>query len=80
MAHRGMKLKVTGQGKDAISLTSVLDRGQFSSINLCLPGLSQTKGCKTVVVVVVVVVVENNILLLNAPLCTFVQTSVSLSV
>ena len=31
MSHKGLKLKVTGQGQDAVGLTSILDRGQFSS-------------------------------------------------
>ena len=31
MARRRLKLKVTGQGQDAVGLTSILDRGQFSS-------------------------------------------------
>jgi len=31
MARRGLKLKVTGQGRDAVGLTSILDQGQFSS-------------------------------------------------
>jgi len=31
MARRGLKLKVTGQGQDAVSLTSILNQGQFSS-------------------------------------------------
>ena len=31
MARRGLKLKVTGQGQDAVGLTSILDRGEFSS-------------------------------------------------
>jgi len=29
-----LKLKVTGQGQGAVSLTSILDRGQFSSFFL----------------------------------------------
>jgi len=31
MARRGLKLKVTGQGQDAVGLTSILDQGQLSS-------------------------------------------------
>jgi len=34
MAHRGLKLKVTGQGQDVVSLTSIPDPGQFSSCKL----------------------------------------------
>jgi len=30
MAHKGLKLKVTGQGQDAVGLTSILDQEQFS--------------------------------------------------
>jgi len=31
VARRGLKLKVTGQGQNTFGLTSILDRGQFSS-------------------------------------------------
>ena len=36
MARRGLKLKVIGQGQEAVGLTSVLDRGQFSSLSFNL--------------------------------------------
>jgi len=32
MAHRELNLNVTGQSQDAVGLTSILDRGQFSSL------------------------------------------------
>jgi len=32
MAHWGFKLKVAGQGQDAVCLISILNRGQFSSL------------------------------------------------
>jgi len=35
----GLKLNVTGHGQDAVSLTLVLDRGQFSSMTA--PGISR---------------------------------------
>jgi len=31
VSRRRLKLKVTGEGQDAVGLTSILDRGQFSS-------------------------------------------------
>jgi len=36
MARRGLKLKVRGQGQEAVGLTSILDRGQFFSVALTL--------------------------------------------
>jgi len=32
MARSGLRLKVTGQGQDAVGLTSILDREQFCSL------------------------------------------------
>jgi len=32
MGHRGLKLKVSGEGQDVVGLTSILDRRQFSSV------------------------------------------------
>jgi len=39
----GLKLKVTGQGQDAVTLTSILDRWQFSGFEYFLIDTKNTR-------------------------------------